>query len=126
MIHLDSSFLIRSMIPGSDEDRRLRQWMRAGERLCASTVAWAEFLCGPVGPEGASVVAELLEEPEPFSADAAPVAARLFNETGRRRNSLADCMIAATALQADSDLATTDLADFRRFEPMGLRLARPA
>ena len=73
--------------------------------------------------ESASVVAALLEEPEPFGADAAPVAARLFNETGRRRNSLADCMIAATALQAGAELATADLSDFRRFESLGLRLA---
>jgi predicted nucleic acid-binding protein len=35
-------------------------------------------------------------------------------------------MIAAAALHADTQLATADLADFRRFEPLGLRLATPA
>lgn len=48
MIHLDTSFLIRALIPGSPEDHKLREWVRVGETLAISTVAWAEFLCGPL------------------------------------------------------------------------------
>lgn len=125
VIHLDTSFLIRSLIPGSDEDRSLRQWLTDGTHLGASAVAWAQFLCGPVSAETTSIAAGLIDEPEPLDAAAAAVAAQLFNETGRRRNSLSDCMIAATALQAGAELATTDLADFRRFEALGLRLSSP-
>ena len=48
MIHLDTSFLIRALDPGSPEDLELRGWIREGETLGMSTVAWAELLCGPL------------------------------------------------------------------------------
>jgi predicted nucleic acid-binding protein len=53
----------------------------------------------------------------------AGASARLFNLTGRRRGSLNDCMIAAIALRVDASVATTDVADFRRFEAAGLQIA---
>ena len=48
MIHLDTSFLIGALNPGSPEDHRLRGWIRDGETLGMGAVAWAEFLCGPL------------------------------------------------------------------------------
>ena len=47
MIHLDTSFLIRALIPGTREESKLRRWVGDGEALAMSSVAWAEFLCGP-------------------------------------------------------------------------------
>ena len=47
VIHLDTSFLIRGLVHGSAEDRRLRDWLKKGETLGMSVIAWAEFLCGP-------------------------------------------------------------------------------
>jgi predicted nucleic acid-binding protein len=123
MIHLDTSFLVRALLAGSLEDERLRSWLSAGEPLGMSAVAWAEFLCGPVEPPGVELVARVVPDPVPFAEGEAVLAARLFNESGRRRGALADCMIAATAIRAGATLATENPKDFRRFERAGLLLA---
>lgn len=123
MIHLDTSFLVRALLAGSLEDERLRSWLSAGEPLGISAVAWAEFLCGPVEPSGMELVGLVVPDPVPFAEGEAVLAARLFNESGRRRGTLADCMIAATAIRAGATLATENPKDFRRFAPAGLVLA---
>jgi predicted nucleic acid-binding protein len=64
----------------------------------------------------------LIRSLEPFLADDARAAADLSNQTGRRRGTLIDCMIAAIALRLDASIMTSNPADFRRFEPFGLRL----
>ena len=123
MIQLDTSFLIRAPVHESPEDAALRRGMQGGEPLSISTLAWTEFLCGPVSVHAIEMATQLLGEPVSFSAADATLAARLFNEAGRRRGSLLDCMIAATAIASDAELATANLADFRRLESLGLRLA---
>lgn len=114
MIHLDTSFLIRALVPGSREDERLRGWIATNESLRISAVAWAEFLCGPVEPRALELAAEFLDEPIPFLAEDAAGAARLFNLSARRRGSLADCMVAAAALRLRASLATSNPRDFRK------------
>lgn len=86
-------------------------------------MSWTEFLCGPVGDDELTLASELFREPEAFVAEDSVLAARLFEAGGRRRGSLADCMIAATAIRVDAELATTNTGDFRRFETAGLKLA---
>lgn len=61
----------------------------------------------------------------PLGGPEAAHAARLFVLGGRRRRSLVDCMIAATAIQTEATLATTNSKDFQRFAGEGLRLAWP-
>ena len=122
MIHLDTSFLIRAGVHGTTEGRRLRKWLRAGEQVRISSVAWAEYLCGPVSARAVEDAAELFGEPAPFDATAATLAAQLFNASGRRRGTLADCMIAATALGAGASLATSNARDFERLVAAGVRL----
>ena len=123
MIHLDASFLIRALAEGTPQDRRLRAWLAAGEALGMSAVAWAEFLCGPVEATDLELVERVVHDRAPFGEAEAALAARLFNESGRRRGSLADCMIAASAMRAGVPLATENPKDFRRFASAGLSLA---
>ena len=123
MIHLDTSFLIRALAPGSQEDARLREWIGANEPLGMSTVAWAEFLCGPVDDAALSVASMVVGRQSPFAEETALIAARLFNGSGRRRGTMIDCMIAATALAEEAAVATSNPDDFRRFKAFGLALA---
>jgi predicted nucleic acid-binding protein len=123
LIHLDTSFLIRALVPNSPEDLRLRGWIAADQEVGISSVAWAQFLCGPVAREARELAGKLLGEPAAFVAEDAASAARLFNASGRRRGSLADCMIAAVAIRLGAPLATSDSIDFRRLAPEGLKLA---
>lgn len=124
MIHLDTSFLVLALTRGSAADRALRGWLLRGERVCISAIGWAEFLCGPVSEEVAALASEMVGEPASFATAEAALTARLFNAGGRRRGSLADCMIAASAIRAGASLATANPRDFVRFEEVGLTLQR--
>ncbi len=104
MIHLDTSFLIRALLRDSPEDRAIRGWLGAGQPLAMSTIGWAEFLCGPVDARSASLASRIVGERVPLTEEDAASAARLFNLIGRRRGSLLDCMIAATALRLGAAL----------------------
>ncbi|MCU0728013.1 MAG: PIN domain-containing protein [Planctomycetes bacterium] len=123
MIHLDTCALIRALVPDTPEDRKVRAWLRAGERLVMSVVAWTEFLAGPVTEPQGALAARVIVAREPFTEEDARRAARLFDATGRQRGSLLDCMIAATAIRCEAPLSTANRADFTRFTDHGLALA---
>ena len=123
MIHLDTSFLIRAFPSGSPEERALEEWVEADETLAMSAVAWVEFLCGPVEPSELEIATGLIDRYIDFTPAHAEIAVRLFNQSGRRRGSQMDCMIAATAIAENAPIATADHEDFRRFESEGLTLA---
>jgi predicted nucleic acid-binding protein len=120
IIHLDTSFLIRALNANSGEDRQLRRWIADGLRLGMSAIGWAEFLCGPLDQRQLALAAAIVGEPEPFVVQDSIQTSELFNRSGRRRGSLLDCMIAATAIRVGASLATSNRGDFRRFS--GLRL----
>lgn len=122
-IHLDTSFLIRTLRPGRREYSQLERWLREGVEVEVSAVAWAEFACGPAMEPEWRAARRIVREPVALTGPDAEEAARLFNLAGRRRRSFADCLIAATAIRAGAALATTNLADFRRFEDAGLETA---
>jgi predicted nucleic acid-binding protein len=122
MIHLDTSFLIRGLLRGTPEDRRLREWLTNGESLAMSCVAWAEFLCGPLRDGDLELADRLIGEPLELTAADAAMTAQLYELGGRRRGSFVDCMIAAAALRAGAVLATTNPKDFTRLHTAGLRL----
>ena len=123
MIHLDTSFLIRALIPGTPEETKLRGWLGEGKALIMSSVAWAEFLCGPLGSSDRELADRFIERRRDFTPDQAALAARLFNESGRRRALLIDCMIGAAALTDGASIATSNEGDFNRFAAAGLKLA---
>jgi predicted nucleic acid-binding protein len=122
MIQLDTNFLIRALVANSPQDHRLREWISAREPLGISAMVWAEFLCGPMPANQLDVAMALFPQPEPLLGEDARRGAELYNATGRRRGSLADCLIAATCLRLRARLATENVDDFRRFETMGLQV----
>lgn len=123
MIHLDTSFLIQALVTGSAAEAKLRTWLTSEEDLAISSIALSEFLCGPVTIDETVLVEGLLGSPEPFLATDASKAAELFNSTGRRSRSLADCQIAAVALRCSAKVATINVTDFAPFQGHGLSLA---
>lgn len=122
LTHLDTSFLIKALVPGTLEDRRLRRWIRQGGVIAMSSIGWAEFLCGPVSDVDRQRARKVVGVPLALVEAEAERAAELFNVAGRRRGSLADCLIAATALKAGATLATGNAADFKPFEEEGLKV----
>ena len=122
MIHLDTNFLIDAIESGSVAHGRFHTWAQAGESFGISTVAWAEFLCGPLDAVAEQLARQICPHTESLTIAAAELAAVLFNKTGRRSRSLADCMIAATAIRSGAALATLNTSDFALFIPHGLRL----
>jgi len=121
MIHLDTSFLIRMLRRGSPEARFLES-ADPDEPVMVSAIAWAEFLCGPMEPAEEELALRIVDGHRDLTFEHAGIAARLFNESGRRRSSLSDCLIAAAAIHDGARLATANLADFRRFASAGLKL----
>lgn len=122
MIHLDTSFLIRSLLPDSPENHKLREWLGAGDTMVVSAVAWAEFLCGPLTDDELGLAARIVGPPSDFTSEHATIAAQLFNASGRRRGTMMDCMIAAASVTAGAPLATANADDFLRFAEQGLQL----
>jgi predicted nucleic acid-binding protein len=60
MIHLDTNYLIRSLVPKTEEASQLDSWILAGETIGASAMAWSEFLCGPLSPTHISAALAVL------------------------------------------------------------------
>jgi predicted nucleic acid-binding protein len=124
MILLDTNYLIRALVPDSVESERIVDWFQAGENLCTSSIAWYEFLCGPVDDEGVLVVQSLLQERIlPYTTEQAAESARLFNVTGRKRHLRVDAMIAAAAIVTGAELAISNTGHFEEFRKFGLKLA---
>jgi predicted nucleic acid-binding protein len=124
MIHLDANFLIGVANRHLPVESALIGWLQQGEGFAASAIAWAEFLNGPVKPEHIQQMGVVIEHRIiSFGVAEAEKASQLFNLTGRRRGSLPDCLIAATAICANARLATQNHKHFAPFSVSGLRLA---
>jgi predicted nucleic acid-binding protein len=122
VIDLDANFLIAVIERNREAEAALERWIQEGEEIAMSSVAWSEFLCGPVSLAQQKRAKEFVSRVEAFTLDDATLAAELFNATGRRQRSHADCMIAAAAIRRASTIATFDRSGFAQFEPFNLRL----
>jgi predicted nucleic acid-binding protein len=123
MIHLDTNFLIQALVSGSVAEVKLQAWLTDAEDLGISSIAWSEFLCGPLTRSDEPLASALFPDPEPILASDAYKAAELFNATDRPSRSLADCQIAAVALREGAQLATGNVADFTVFQSHRFTLA---
>ena len=122
MICLDTNYLILGLVAGSTEADHLVAWGEDGQRFCVPSIAWYEFLCGPVGSTQVATMRALAQSILPFGPEQAREAARLFNAAGRTRRLRVDAMIAACATTHSVPLATSNAQDFAAFVPLGLRL----
>jgi predicted nucleic acid-binding protein len=123
MIHLDTNFLIRALQAGTPEESKVNAWLSGREIVGTSAIAWAELFCGPLSARDELLARQVFSRVELFSGTDAEMAAQLFNKTGRRSRSLADCMIAAVAIRCGARLATINTSDFQAFVQHGLVLA---
>ncbi len=89
MVHCDTNFLIQVTVAGSPPHAQFAAWASAQEVVNVSTIAWAEFLCGPMDATAEALARRIFPNPEPFLPADAALAASLFNQTGRRSRKLA-------------------------------------
>ena len=122
MIHLDTNVLIA--LPLLARKRHaLAQRIGKGEPVATSSLAWFEYVCGPLAETEQNLVraaigAQILNVDEAI----AERAAALFNHAGRKRSLRTDSLIAATAILAGAELATYNAEDFAPFTAHGLTL----
>lgn len=122
-IHLDTNLLIEVGLSGSLVRVSLVSWLRNGNQLATSTIAWSEFCNGPVDEKQLRTTEVALDNCIlAFTKPMAEMASFLYNKTGRRSGSHSDCMIAACAIISQAPLSTINTKDFERFAPYGLRL----
>lgn len=124
-LHLDTNALIALVDPLGSTVVQVRKRAQEGILPEASAVAWHEFVRGPLLSDELLRIERVVgSRIRPMTRATAELAARLFNATGRRRASTADCLIAASAIEHKAELMTANLAGFILFEPFGLQLYR--
>lgn len=123
MIHLDTCLVV-ALLRRTDAHHAAARALLAGRGpFGCSAVAWMELHSKPLHPTDRAALAAILHAGVfPFDEACAALAGELFHETGAKRRTRLDCMIAATAIQAEAELATVNPDDFRSFVPRGLRL----
>ncbi len=123
MIFLDTNFLIRCLIKESEEAKKVLMWLNNEDSLATSCMCWYEFLCCPVTQRQSSLVLSILDNQiYDLTAHTSQIAAQLWNAAGRNRGLKIDVLIAASALEHNALLATSNISDFEPFVPFGLKL----
>ena len=123
MIHLDANLLIAIVRPTDFHYTQGHRVISGLGPFGCSAVAWMEFHSKPVHPRDIAVTQSILSAGiTPFDEATAALAAELYYRTGSKRRTRLDTMIAASAILAGAELATTNRDDFATFIPHGLKL----
>jgi predicted nucleic acid-binding protein len=86
MILLDANYLI--LIAGGEPtaEAEVDAWMESGHVIATSSIAWSEFVTGPLLAEDRKLIESLIGEAIlPFGRSEAEQAAHLFRHAGCRR-----------------------------------------
>ena len=104
-------------------------------RIGTCVIAWMEFMRGPEDEPRTKMQIALMKEMlasggiSPFREAEADFAAYLFCQIGRPKNAnhrlRMDCLIAASAIKSEAQLATDNVRDFEDFVRYGLNLCDP-
>jgi predicted nucleic acid-binding protein len=121
-LHLDTNVLIALPLLAK-RGHALTQRIAKGEPAATSSLAWFEYVCGPLAESEqhlvrAAIGAQILDVDDAV----AEYAAALFNHAGRKRSLRTDSLIAATAILAGAELASYNAEDFASFAAHGLKL----
>lgn len=122
MIHLDTNVLI-ALPEWLREDSALVNRVVEGEPAAACSFVWYEFAVGPLTEDEVDMTRAFLQGGvASISEHDAVLAARLYNNAGRQWRFKTDALVAASAIEADAELITINMDDFRPFAEHGLRL----
>jgi len=118
---LDTNVLIGLFSEKGEKRKDLRKLLLDYHEFSISAFVWHEFVTGPLSDAQKLYGLSLVEERiVPMDKDIAELGAKLYNETGRRRGSRPDCLVAATAIVKESFLFTYNKDDFSLFKSFGL------
>jgi predicted nucleic acid-binding protein len=120
MIHLDTNFLIQSLMPGNSCAIRLHHWLATNEEVEICTIVWSEFLCGPISSSELALARQVFPSCVAFLTEDAERSADLFNRTVPA--AWLDCQIASVAFRRNAGLATVKTNDSKIFQRFGLQL----
>ena len=122
-LHLDTNCLIDLLLGNNKTRSVLKTKLLVGWKCSTSAIAWHEFVCGPLTSEQRQDIWDFLEgRILPLDFGIAELAADIFNKTGRKKGSKADCIIAATAIHHKAKLLTWNKVDFKSMKKLGFAL----
>jgi predicted nucleic acid-binding protein len=122
-LHLDTNALIALSDPSHALFLEVERCLEKDGAVETNAVAWHEYVRGPLLPEDIDRALLIMENRVfDLSRLMAEKAAELFNATGRRRASTADCLIAAACIQHAAELLTSNVDDFIPFKVHGLKI----
>lgn len=122
-LHLDTNALIALSDPAHPLFLQIERRLEEGWTVGTDAVAWHEFARGPLLEEDQQRALRILEgRVISVTREIAEKAAELYNATGRRRASTADCLIAAACIHDRAEIVTLNRMDFIPFADHGLKI----